>query len=70
MCFCLSPLRKHLKLKINRLKAKSLQILSSISSTPCKTSENKTSAVFDRILQPKGACALVEINTTLISILK
>merc|ERR1711976_878691 len=29
--------RKQLKLKINRLTAKLLQILSSISSTPCKT---------------------------------
>lgn len=42
-----SLFRKHLKMKTNKLTAnKLLQILNSISNTPCKTGENKTAAVF------------------------
>lgn len=62
MCFYISLLRKQLKLKINRLKAKSLQIPSSISNTLCKTGENKTAAVFDRKLQPKGVWAYIDCS--------
>lgn len=66
MCLCVSLHRKQLKLKINRPTAKSLRILSSISSTPCKTGENKTAAVFGTI--PKGACPYVACSTLILDI--
>lgn len=59
-------LRNQLKLKINKLTAKLLQVPNSISSTPCKTGENQTAAVFDRILQLKGACAYVHCSILII----
>lgn len=57
--------RNQPKLKNNSLKAKLLQILNIISSTPCKTGEYWAAAVSDRILQPK-ACAYKPCSILLI----
>lgn len=50
--------RKQLKLKINRLRAQSLQILSSMLNTPCKTGENKTAVLFGRVLATERCLSL------------
>lgn len=55
-CLCVFLLRNQLKLKINRLTAKLLQVLNSISSTPCKTGENGTAAVLDMMPLKGGWC--------------
>lgn len=58
-CLCVFLLRNQLKLKINRPTAKLLQVLNSISSTPCKTGENRTAAVLDMMVGAYINCRIL-----------